>query len=504
MFHKNKEKYLSHLAGKAIKLGFIVVIGTNCKELVGCLLEVAIKQDAKLLLLDCFTAFSNAMEELENLYSHFNADQKFVQIKNDLIFIDESSPAVAENLVQQIDFLFIDSGMDGSTLSSNIQIWGKYVRPGGLIVFGAANSGGIVDRTIDKLIYFNQDFVPVQGRAEYRSFMRQHEKLKMILCSGLQSGGTTLVSWCFLQRPDMSGTLDMWSEGILLMPYVDTRYGWCKMTTSCFRWQEVAEFYKEQGWSVQPLIVVRDVRSAYASIITKPYGVNGTTAADPPLRIRFKRFLSDWEEFRKNGWPIISFESFISNPQSVLKKCCQDLGIEWNEDMLIWPKNPAQIDGLEFTNKTFQRAVTLEKVKGNFNQEKAAISTVGIAEADLNWLENTFSEYNRINNYPAHAYPHKPSALPGRPTYFLTQHSKINREIASLKKNIDVLHDRIKRLNDAINKSKSTILELNIRLSKLNTEAEAYKFRLENIQSSYIWKLTYPIRVIYNYIFDRK
>ena len=71
------------------------------------------------------------MEELENLYSHFNADQKFVQIKNDLIFIDESSPAVAENLVQQIDFLFIDSGMDGSTLSSNIQIWGKYVRPGG-------------------------------------------------------------------------------------------------------------------------------------------------------------------------------------------------------------------------------------------------------------------------------------------------------------------------------------------------------------------------------------
>jgi len=31
----------------------------------------------------------------------------------------------------------------------------------------------------------------------------------MILCAGLQSGGTTLVSWTFLQRRDTNGVLDM-------------------------------------------------------------------------------------------------------------------------------------------------------------------------------------------------------------------------------------------------------------------------------------------------------
>ena len=30
----------------------------------------------------------------------------------------------------------------------------------------------------------------------------------LYLCGGLQSSGTTLVSWCFLQRADMNGALD--------------------------------------------------------------------------------------------------------------------------------------------------------------------------------------------------------------------------------------------------------------------------------------------------------
>ena len=34
----------------------------------------------------------------------------------------------------------------------------------------------------------------------------------LYLCGGLQSSGSTLVSWCFLQRPDMDGVLDADSD----------------------------------------------------------------------------------------------------------------------------------------------------------------------------------------------------------------------------------------------------------------------------------------------------
>ena len=36
--------------------------------------------------------------------------------------------------------------------------------------------------------------------------MRTKDRI-LYLCAGLQSGGTTLISWCFLQRSDMDGIL---------------------------------------------------------------------------------------------------------------------------------------------------------------------------------------------------------------------------------------------------------------------------------------------------------
>src|ERR1700753_434627 len=97
---------------------------------------------------------------------------------------------------------------------------------------------------------------------------------RLFLCAGLQSSGATLVSWCFLQRSDMDGVLDARFDMVPSMPPVKAT-PWLKFTIACFRFSEVRASLEDQGWSITPLLVVRDVRSVFNSLITKSYGRNG-------------------------------------------------------------------------------------------------------------------------------------------------------------------------------------------------------------------------------------
>ncbi len=163
----------------------------------------------------------------------------------------------------------------------------------------------------------------------------------LYLCGGLQSSGSTLVSWCFLQRADMSGVLDAYND---VLPWFDpqgrTDLLWCKTTIGCFRLIEVIRHFQDCGWNVPPLLIVRDVRKVWASLVGKTYGLNGLTAEDPPLRLRFRRFLSDWELFRDEGWPILRYESLVADPKKTLRQACQDLALPWDDGMVRWPKAP--------------------------------------------------------------------------------------------------------------------------------------------------------------------
>src|SRR4051812_21774007 len=98
----------------------------------------------------------------------------------------------------------------------------------------------------------------------------------LVLCGGLQSSGTTLISYCFLQRADMDGVLDAPTD---LLPAIDPRlarpYAWYKGKISCFRLSEMADYYRDFGWDVRPLLVLRDLRTVWASLRKKEYGCNG-------------------------------------------------------------------------------------------------------------------------------------------------------------------------------------------------------------------------------------
>jgi hypothetical protein len=224
----------------------------------------------------------------------------------------------------------------------------------------------------------------------------------MILCAGPQSSGSTLLSWCFLQRADTTGVLDMEND-VLRVTFDPAPVIWCKMTIGGFRWIDVADLYRDFGLDPAPLLIVRDVRDVLASLVTKEYGFNGVTAEEPPLRMRLRRFLADWELFRSRGWPIIRFESLVDDPRKTLGLACDELGLGWDEGMVNWPKPhgaviPPNRPGF---NHTFLNTVTEPSMEAAVAVwRRRAPRPLALPEEELDWLERVFEEYNRMHDYP--------------------------------------------------------------------------------------------------------
>src|SRR4051812_22379908 len=176
----------------------------------------------------------------------------------------------------------------------------------------------------------------------------------LILCGGLQSSGTTLISYCFLQRADSDGVLDADND---LLPGLDPSLArpiaWYKTTISCFRLSEIADHYRDAGWNVRTLLLLRDLRAVWASLHKKSYGRNGITAEDPPLRLRLRRFIDDWRAAPTNGTVLLRYEDFVDAPGSTLQHLCRQLGLPWDSAMLTWPKPPERIADRKNGNGSF-------------------------------------------------------------------------------------------------------------------------------------------------------
>lgn len=222
----------------------------------------------------------------------------------------------------------------------------------------------------------------------------------LILCAGLQSSGTTLVSYCFLQRADTNGVLDADND---LLPTIDPNlarpYAWYKTTISCFRQSEIAQYFRDAGWDVRTLLVLRDLRSVWASLRNKPYGRNGITAEDPPLRLRVRRFVEDWRSTQSSGGATMRYEDFVASPTTTLQQACESLGLPWDVSMLTWPKPPDRIADRKNGNGSFwdSRGANLMSSLKQFRQRH---SDLHLPARDLSWLETEFRDFNYANGYP--------------------------------------------------------------------------------------------------------
>ena len=227
----------------------------------------------------------------------------------------------------------------------------------------------------------------------------------LFLCAGMQSSGSTMISWCFLQRNDMDGILDANNDEFsdLTLPN-PTRNAWIKTTISSFRLSEELTHYQDMGWTVRPLLICRDVREIYASLWTKEYGRNGTTAEDPPLRLRFRRFREDWDLFHEHDWPILRYDQFLKQPEQTLRAACVKLGLTWDEAMMSWPKPRVAILNTRHGNETFRRSCAAN-LRASLQTARAAqkpLEQRTMPACELAWLEREFAYYNQVNDYPAH------------------------------------------------------------------------------------------------------
>src|SRR4051812_8690464 len=177
------------------------------------------------------------------------------------------------------------------------------------------------------------------------------------LCAGLQSSGSTVVSWCFLQRADMDGVFDARNDVLPAIPEIKTPLAWCKITISSFRYSEMQAYYQDAGWDVRPLLVVRDVRAVFNSLLGKHYGSNGITAEEPPLRMRLRRFKEDWQLFRDRGWPILRYETLVHEPEATLRSACDGMGLPWDPGMMSWPKRKEDFAAPAHGSPTFRASL---------------------------------------------------------------------------------------------------------------------------------------------------
>jgi hypothetical protein len=223
----------------------------------------------------------------------------------------------------------------------------------------------------------------------------------LYLCGAPQSSGSTLVSWCFLQRADMDGVLDARNDLLPELPPIGAPNMWCKFTISSFRLLDVTRHFEDEGWTVRPILVARDLRAVLDSLITKPYGRNGVTAEEPPLRTRLRRFHEDWKCARQHGWPVIKYEDFVTNPESALRAACGQLGLPWDEQMITWPKQREQIAAPGHGSPTF-RMSRGGNLGQTLNPELCLPRTAHIPHDDLVWMEEAFADYNGDLGYAEH------------------------------------------------------------------------------------------------------
>ncbi|MCP4191353.1 MAG: sulfotransferase [Planctomycetaceae bacterium] len=225
------------------------------------------------------------------------------------------------------------------------------------------------------------------------------QKRPLYLCGGLQGSGSSLVSWSFLQRQDMNGVFDTAHDMVPILPELPASIRtWCKITTCCFRTSELKDYYASLGWAVVPILITRDVREVWSSLQDKQYGRNATTAEDPPLRLRMLRFLSDWENAVRGDWTTVRYESLISQPRQTLMATCRALEIPWDQGMIDWPKERSQIADARYGNVNFLASRT-NGLMETLDPKYAGQLKGAIAEADLQWLEETFAKYNIACGY---------------------------------------------------------------------------------------------------------
>jgi hypothetical protein len=276
--------------------------------------------------------------------------------------------------VDGIMLLVIDEGSSYDAVSFHLQNFLPQIRKGGAVVLIGHELGSELEAAVRDYVPFSH-FQTSERIANTLVLQRTAESRVMVLCGGMQSSGSTLVSMSFLQRGDMDGVYDM-DNSLVQQDFsrISTDIVWVKMTVGSFRLKELADLYTAQGWRVRPLLVYREAEETMASLITKPYGMDGCNGDDPPLFVRLTRYMEDVEAAASHDWPVLDYAELIKSPEQELRRVCELLDLEFDSNMLTWPKAQDRIAypalGSPSLNSTLETGIGLVETIARYQTRK--------------------------------------------------------------------------------------------------------------------------------------
>lgn len=239
----------------------------------------------------------------------------------------------------RVDLLVVTAGLGADAIRDTLTHWlPRLHEDGGLVAVEDHVDGHEVAAGVSEAVPFAW-YQQVARPHRLLVLRRQREARRLVLCGGMQSSGSSLVSWCFLQRGDMDGVYDLHNPLIQQdFAAVRTAIAWVKMTIGAFRLDELVAFYTAQGWQVSTLLVTRGLADVLGSLRGKDYGFDGSTSDDPPLYLRARRYAADLARAREAGWVILDYEALCAAPVASLQATCAALDLPWDEAMTHWPK----------------------------------------------------------------------------------------------------------------------------------------------------------------------
>jgi predicted O-methyltransferase YrrM len=277
------------------------------------------------------------------------------------------SSSVAQGWTEKIDLLWIDGDHSYEGVATDLKLWLPYISDGGILVLDDHSPGSEVEEAVRDHLPFSR-YISIERIGDALILRRTSEPRSLVLCGGMQSSGSTLVSMCFLQRQDMDGVYDLDNPFIQQdFSRVFTSTVWVKMTIGSFRLGELADFYAAQGWLVRTLLVYRNPEEIMKSLVKKWYGADGCTGDDPPLFIRLARYMADIDDAKSGSRPILYYRNLLQTPMEELTRICLLLNLPWDSQMMVWPKQASAFAYPSLGN---------ESLRASFASESGLIETI--------------------------------------------------------------------------------------------------------------------------------
>jgi predicted O-methyltransferase YrrM len=368
------------------------------------------------------------------------------------------SATIAQDWSKEINLLWIDGDHSYEGVATDLKLWLPFVADDGVVILDDHSPDSEVEAAVRDHLPFSR-FLPIERIGNSLVLRRTSKPRTLVLCGGMQSSGSTLVSMCFLQRDDLDGVYDL-DNPLIQQDFsrVFTTTAWVKMTIGSFRLRELMDLYKGQGWFVRPMLVYRDPEEIMTSLKSKWYGLDGCTGDDPPLYIRFTRYMADVEDAHKMNWCVLNYSDLIKEPKMALDSACKQLGFIWDPRMMEWPTSASDFaypsDGNISLRNSMKSAVGLVETIETYRKTTHAKAEERIDGNNARNAKQLIAHYNRItsNDNSAEIGELKPCRYKG------TRRERVEAEVSRMETEVSRMEAEIRGLNASMHRIESHVV----------------------------------------------